>query len=73
MISFHLRLKHIFQEDILGRRPSHATFSPDGRRVIYVWSKEGPSQLWLVSTEDRKPKQLTKFEEGISDYAEKSL
>jgi TolB protein len=46
------------------------SWSPDGRSILYVSSKDGTTNLWSQPVEGGAPKQLTKFAgDGIGMFA----
>src|SRR5262249_56331905 len=49
------------------RHPSSPAFSPDGRRLAFVWERAGVQNLFVVDgidAEPRPPRALTHFEAG---------
>lgn len=49
------------------RHPSRATWSPDGRRVAYVWDKGGVQDVYRVDATGGEPKPLTRHAAGSVD------
>src|SRR5260221_8853999 len=49
------------------RHPSRASWSPDGRRVAYVWDRGGVQDLYLVDAAGGGPKALTRHADGSVD------
>jgi Tol biopolymer transport system component len=47
------------------RSASHASFSPDGRRVAFLTEITGVPQVWSVSVEGGWPQQLTYYPERV--------
>ena len=43
------------------------TFSPDGKRLLFVSDRSDSSQLWSLPLRGGEPKQLTDFPPGVSD------
>lgn len=41
------------------------TFSPDGRRIAFVSDLSGTPQIWMVSSEDSWPDQITAFDDPV--------
>ena len=46
---------------------SSATFSPDGKWISYISSKDGSPQLYLMPTGGGEAKKFTKISTGVSD------
>jgi dipeptidyl aminopeptidase/acylaminoacyl peptidase len=52
------------------RHPSRACWSPDGRRVAFVWDRGGVQNVFVVGFEQGRatgPKALTRHDEGLID------
>ena len=45
---------------------SSPSFSPDGKRLIYLTNVSGTSQIWAIELPNGQPKQLTKYDDNIS-------
>jgi hypothetical protein len=45
---------------------SEPQFTPDGKSVLFVSSRSGSSQLWLMPFDGGEPRQLTDFAPGLS-------
>ncbi len=51
------------------RHPSNPVWSPDGRRVAYVWNRAGVENVWLVDLSGptpAAPRALTRFDSGTT-------
>lgn len=49
------------------KHPSNPVWSPDGRRLAFVWNRAGVENLWLVDLSASKPsppRALTRFDSG---------
>jgi len=49
------------------KHPSNPVWSPDGRRVAFVWNRAGVENVWLVDLSGSKPappRALTRFDSG---------
>jgi dipeptidyl aminopeptidase/acylaminoacyl peptidase len=44
------------------RSPS---FSPDGKRIVFISDRGGVPQVWMVSTDGGEPKQITRLEDQV--------
>jgi Tol biopolymer transport system component len=48
-----------------GGQPWSPFWTPDGKRVVFSWSKTGPSEIWWAAAAGSvKPERLTKTESG---------
>jgi len=45
------------------KHPSRATWSPDGKRVAFVWDAGGVQNLYVVNADGGAPTALTKFDD----------
>src|SRR5215510_3130391 len=71
------RSTHIWMMDIDGKNPRHLTtgdksensplFSPDGKWISYVSSKDGSANLYLLPVAGGEAKRLTNISTGVSD------
>ncbi|HTX20117.1 MAG TPA: S9 family peptidase [Bacteroidota bacterium] len=48
---------------------NHPVWSPDGKRMLFLSSKSGDSQIWCYDFDSSKSAQLTHFSGGVSDAA----
>ncbi|HVR29854.1 MAG TPA: DPP IV N-terminal domain-containing protein [Thermoanaerobaculia bacterium] len=71
-------LEVVFAEEGHARAPSELVWTEDGKRLSFLWSKEGQRDLWTVAPEDdREPQVLLRAGElrdgdrdiGYKDYA----
>ncbi len=46
---------------------SSAIFSPDGKRIAFISSRDGDDNLYVISTSGGEARQLTKISTGVSD------
>ncbi|MCF6409326.1 S9 family peptidase [Pseudalkalibacillus salsuginis] len=46
---------------------SYPRWSPDGSSLLFLSSRSGRNQVWLISTEGGEPQQLTDEENGVSN------
>ncbi len=46
-------------------RASSPAFSPDGKRIAFVSDLSGTPQIWMVSSEDAWPDQITAFDDPV--------
>lgn len=49
------------------KHPSRGTWSPDGRRVAYVWDRAGVQNVWVAGTSEGHPAALTHYKTGLVD------
>ena len=71
------RVSHIWMMNIDGGSPRQLTsgekgesspmFSPDGKWILYISSKDGGPQLYLMPTSGGEAKKLTNISTGVSD------
>ncbi|MEK6285552.1 MAG: S9 family peptidase [Acidobacteriota bacterium] len=71
------RVSHIWMMDIDGRNTrqlssgekgeSSPVFSPDGKSILYISTKDGSAQLYLMPTTGGEAKKLTNISTGVSD------
>lgn len=71
------RVSHIWMMNIDGGSPRQLTsgekgesspmFSPDGKWILYISSKEGSPQIYLMPTGGGEAKKLTNISTGVSD------
>ncbi len=71
------RTSHIWAMDADGRNPRQLTtgdrseyspsFSPDGRQILFVSSKDGSPNLYLMYTSGGEARKLTNLSTGVSD------
>ncbi len=71
------RFSHIWTMNIDGGSPRQLTsgekgesspmFSPDGKWILYISSKDGGAQLYLMPTGGGEAKKLTNISTGVSD------
>jgi dipeptidyl aminopeptidase/acylaminoacyl peptidase len=71
------RTSHIWAMDADGRNPRQLTtgdkseyspsFSPDGRQILFVSSKDGSPNLYLMYTSGGQARKLTNLSTGVSD------
>ncbi|MGZ4430145.1 MAG: TolB family protein, partial [Gaiellales bacterium] len=48
---------------------SHPRFSPDGRRLAFLSDRSGGvAQVWLMPAEGGRPRCLTRFRRGVSEF-----
>lgn len=48
------------------QNPSHPSFSPDGKDILFVRAVKGKPQLFVMSLSGGEPMQLTDFKYGVS-------
>jgi dipeptidyl aminopeptidase/acylaminoacyl peptidase len=46
---------------------NHPRWSPDGKLLLFISSRENGSQAWLITTEGGTPTRMTDFAMGVSD------
>jgi len=46
------------------RHPSQAAWSPDGKRVAFVWDRAGVQDVYVVGSREGAPKALTRHDSG---------
>jgi dipeptidyl aminopeptidase/acylaminoacyl peptidase len=71
------RVKHIWLMDADGKNPHQFTFgdknessplfSPDGKWIAFISSREGDDNLYLISTGGGEARQLTSLSTGVGD------
>jgi dipeptidyl aminopeptidase/acylaminoacyl peptidase len=71
------RNSHIWAMDIDGRNPRQLTigemseyspsFSPDGKQIMFISSKDGSPNLYLMNTSGGEWRRLTNLSTGVSD------
>jgi dipeptidyl aminopeptidase/acylaminoacyl peptidase len=49
------------------RHPSQAVWSPDGRRVAFLWDRAGVQDVWVSEPGAGSPTALTHFGDGLLD------
>src|SRR5258708_39373574 len=49
------------------KHPSRATWSPDGRRIAFVWDRAAVQNLWVVDVAAGGPTPLTRYADGLID------
>lgn len=47
----------------------HPSFSPDGRKVVFISDMSGVPQVWKISSDGGWPSQLTNFNDPVSGVA----
>src|SRR5690349_7445805 len=50
------------------RHPSDATWSPNGKRVAFLWERAGVQNVWVVDLDSgsaKAPRSLTQYDEGL--------
>src|SRR5262249_40164497 len=52
--------------DPKGKRDASPRWSPDGKQILFESNRSGTSQLWILTADGRKPKQLTDISTGAS-------
>jgi dipeptidyl aminopeptidase/acylaminoacyl peptidase len=56
------------QMTFAGHNDTNPTFSPDGKRLLFVSDREDPKpQLFLLSIDGGEPRKLTSFSMGVAD------
>ena len=58
--------KYTIQQYLNIKSASSPSFSPDGKRLIYLTNVSGTSQIWAIELPNGQPKQLTKYGDNIS-------
>ena len=58
--------KYTIQQYLNIKSASSPSFSPDGKRLIYLTNVSGTSQVWAVDLPNGQPKQLTKYDDNVS-------
>src|SRR5512141_1909251 len=48
------------------RSASSPTFSPDAKHLAYLSNVSGTNQIWTIDLPNGAPRQLTRYEDGIS-------
>jgi dipeptidyl aminopeptidase/acylaminoacyl peptidase len=71
------RVRHIWMMDADGKNPRQFTngekgesspvFSPDGKWIAFVSSRDGSDNLYLISASGGEARQLTKISTGVAD------
>jgi len=71
------RARHIWMMDADGTNPRQFTcgekgesspiFSPDGKWIAFISSRDGGDNLYIISTSGGEARQLTKISTGVSD------
>ena len=49
------------------KHPSRPAFSPDGRRIAFLWDVGGVQNVWIVDAAGGAPVALTRFDTGLID------
>lgn len=52
------------------KHPSQPTWTPDGRRLAFVWDRAGTQNIWIIDTPaaaPSAPREATRFEAGSVD------
>ncbi|HXB55532.1 MAG TPA: prolyl oligopeptidase family serine peptidase [Vicinamibacteria bacterium] len=49
------------------KHPYRATWSPDGRRIAFVWDRAGVQNLWVADVAAGGPTPLTRYADGLID------
>jgi dipeptidyl aminopeptidase/acylaminoacyl peptidase len=49
------------------KHPFRATWSPDGRRIAFVWDRAGVQNLWVAAVAEGGPTPLTRYADGLID------
>lgn len=52
-----------------GLRLGSPTWSPDGRRIAFVWERPGFHELFLIDPEDGEPTQLSRLQQDVAGLA----
>ncbi len=71
------RVRHIWMMDADGKNARQFTngekgesspvFSPDGKRIAFISSRDGSDNLYLISASGGESRQLTKISTGVAD------
>ena len=71
------RIRHIWLMDADGKNPRQFTFgekgesspifSPDGKRIAFISSRDGDDNFYIISTSGGEARQLTRISTGVSD------
>ncbi|HPT27952.1 MAG TPA: S9 family peptidase [Bryobacteraceae bacterium] len=49
-------------------RNSHPRFSPDSKKLAFLSTRSGASQIWLMNPDGTAAKQLTKLSTGVEEF-----
>ena len=50
------------------KRDSDPVFSPDGRRVAFLYNRDGSSQSWMLGLNGGEPAKATSFPTGVNGF-----